>query len=200
MFGEIYFRGNKLLAPVRSFIKQVDGVFGLADEWQKPVLLLYVKSRISEKARVQIDIHCNLTAWEEISELFLNLYQDKKSMDQLLEELNHISQGRNETVSQFYERFEEYSSRILAAIHASEMDEEILKDRIAVTNDLKRNRCIYHTHAPIFQTLRYRDFENMNIALTAALTEEKALRNRSNFQNRQSCNICNRKNHSRQDC
>lgn len=51
------------------------------------------------KARGQIDIHCNLTTWKEISDLLLNLYQDKKSLDQLMEELNSIRQIRNESIS-----------------------------------------------------------------------------------------------------
>lgn len=78
---------------LRSFIKQVDAVFDLATEEQKIPLILYVKSKIVGKAREQIDIHCDLTTWDEIAELLINLYQDKKSLDQLLEELSQIKQN-----------------------------------------------------------------------------------------------------------
>lgn len=73
-----------------------------------------IKSKITVKAREQLDIHCNLTFWEEISELLIHLYQDKRTMDQLLEELNNTKQEYNENVSQFYQRLEDVSSRILA--------------------------------------------------------------------------------------
>lgn len=42
---------------LRSFIKQNDSVFELAQIYQHSALLLYVKSRITGKAREQIDIH-----------------------------------------------------------------------------------------------------------------------------------------------
>lgn len=53
---------------LRSFIKQVDAVFELAKPFQISPLLLYVKNSITGKAREQIDVHCNLTTWGEISE------------------------------------------------------------------------------------------------------------------------------------
>lgn len=137
---------------IRSFVKQIDGVFKLAAETQKPALLLYVKSRISGKAREQIDIHCNLTTWD------LNLYQDKKSLDQLFEELNAIMQRKNENVSQFF-----LSSRILAAVHTSEQDESLLPGSIAMVTKMTLNRIIYHTHPQISQMLRYREFRTINL-------------------------------------
>lgn len=52
---------------VTSFIKQVDSVFELAWDDQHVPLLLYVKSRITGKAREQVDVHCNLVTWKAIS-------------------------------------------------------------------------------------------------------------------------------------
>lgn len=161
---------------LRSFIKQVDAVFELAQPEQITPLLLFVKSKIIGKAREQIDIHCNLTSWNEISELLLNLYQDKKSFDQLLEELNNLRQGHNETVSQYYQRLEDVSSRVLANVHANESDKTLLKGRLIMVNDMTLNRFVYHSHPQISQMLRYRNFKNINEALSAALSEEKALR------------------------
>lgn len=168
---------------LRSFIKQVDAVFELAKPDQITPLLLFVKSKIIGKARDQIDIHCNLTTWKDISELLLNLYQDKKSFDQLLEELNNLKQGNNESISQYYQRLEDVSSRVLANVHANETDKDLLKGRLVMVNDMTLNRFIYHTHPHISQMLRYRNFKNINEALSAALAEEKALRINSN-QNR----------------
>lgn len=159
----------------------MDAVFELATETQVAPLLLFVKSKITGKAREQIDIHCDLTTWNEISELLLNLYQDKKSFDQLLEELNNIKQGHNETISQFYQRLEDVSSRVLANVHANEKDKALLKGRLVMVNDMTLNRFIYHTHPQISQMLRYRNFNTINDAFSAALAEEKALRPNHNF-------------------
>nr|XP_034194803.1 protein kinase 4-like [Osmia lignaria] len=183
---------------LRSFIKQVDSVFELASPSQKPVLLLFVKNKVEGKARDQIDIHCNLTTWEEVSELLLNLYQDKKSLDQLMEELNSIQQNRNENVSQFYERLEEFQSRILGTIHSTDCEDNTLAGRVAMINEMTLSRFVFHLHPQISQMLRYRDFPNINSALTAAMAEEKALRLRYN--NFQHCRICNKSNHSINDC
>lgn len=43
-------------------------------------------------------------------------------------------------------------------------------------NDMTLNRFVYHTIPQISQMLRYREFTNINNALTAALAEKKALR------------------------
>ncbi|XP_063975940.1 uncharacterized protein LOC135161895 [Diachasmimorpha longicaudata] len=183
---------------IRSFIKQVDGAFELASAQQKPALLLYVKSRITGKAREQIDIHCSLTTWEEISDLLLNLYHDKKTLDQLFEELNSIHQMRNENVSQYYQRIEDLSSRILATIHTTEQDETLLPGSIAMVTKITLNRFIYHTHPQISQMLRYREFTTINRAFTAAVTEEKALRMQYNSYAK--CRHCGRSNHTSDDC
>ncbi|CAK9817861.1 hypothetical protein ANTQUA_LOCUS9577 [Anthophora quadrimaculata] len=183
---------------IRSFIKQIDGVFELAAESQKPALLLYVKSRISGKAREQVDIHCNLTTWEGVSDLLLNLYQDRKSLDQLFEELNSMTQRKNENVSQFFQRIEDLSSRILAAIHTSEQDASLLPGSTAMVTKMTLNRFIYHTHPQISQMLRYREFQTINQAFSAASAEEKALRIR--YEQFSRCTYCSRTNHASEDC
>lgn len=191
------FDGDRL--KIRSFIKQVDAIFELAKPHQVSPLLLFVKSKIVGKAREQIDIHCNLTSWSEISQLLLSLYQDKKSIDQLLEELNNTKQFGDENVSQFYQRLEDVCSRILAIIHATELDQNKLQGRLLMINDITLNRFVYHTHPQISQMLRYRQFESINSALTAALSEEKALR-LSYRSSVSKCKNCGRTNHNTTEC
>lgn len=185
---------------LRSFIKQVDSVFELARPSQKPVLLLFVKNKMVGKARDQIDIHCNLTTWEEISDLLLNLYQDKKSLDQLMEELNSIKQTRNESISQFYQRLEELQSRILGTVHSADSEDNTLAGRVAMINEMTLNRFVYHSHTQISQMLRYREFKNINNAFTAAVMEEKALRMRYDQVETRKCRICYRTNHNTNEC
>lgn len=167
------FDGNS--SKLRSFIKQVDATFELANPSQVQILLGFVKQKIIGKARDQIDIHCNLASWAEISELLLNLYQDKKSSNQLLEELTSIKQESGENVSQFYQRLEDLSSQMLANTYATETNDSSLSGRIAKINDLTLNRFVYHTCPQVSELLRYRNFSNINSALTAAVAEEKNL-------------------------
>ncbi|XP_076677803.1 uncharacterized protein LOC143373941 [Andrena cerasifolii] len=185
---------------LRSFIKQVDSVFELAKQEQEVPLLLYVKSKIVGKAREQIDIHCNLTTWPEISELLISLYQDKKTLDQLFEELHSIRQEQNESVTQFYQRLEDLSSRILGTLHAVHSEDTTLSGRLAMVNDMALNRFIYHTHPQISQMLRYREFKSVNNAFTAAVAKEKALCLRYDNNQFLRCKICLRTNHSTKDC
>lgn len=185
---------------LRSFIKQVDSVFELARPSQKSVLLLFVKNKIVGKARDQVDIHCNLTTWDEISDLLLRLYQDKKSLDQLMEELNSIRQMRNESISQFYQRLEELQSRILGTIHSADIEDNTLAGRVTMINEMTLNRFVYHSHPQISQMLRYRDFRNINNAFTAAVMEEKALRTRYDQVETRKCRICHKTNHNTNEC
>ena len=43
-------------------------------------------------------------------------------------------------------------------------------------NNITLNRFVYHSLPAISQMLRYREFDNINKAFTAAIAEEKALR------------------------
>ena len=106
-----FFDGDQY--KLRSFIKQVNAIFELAQPSQTIRLLLYVKIKITGKVRDQIDVHCNLNTWGEISELLIALYQDRKSLDQLSEELSSIRQGPHENVLQYYQRLEDLNSKVL---------------------------------------------------------------------------------------
>lgn len=192
------FDGNP--CKLRSFIKQVDSTFELATPSQQQILIVFVKKRIIGKARDQIDIHCNLTLWSEISELLLNLYQDKKSFDQLMEELTSVKQEKGENVSQFYQRLEDLSSRTLANVYATDTNDDSLSGRTTLINQITLNRFVHHTHPQVSQMLRYRDFSNINSALTAAVAEEKALRLKYDHFSVPRCRICSRTNHTTNEC
>lgn len=102
-------------------------------------------------------------------------------------------------MSQFYQRLEDVCSRILAIIHATELDQNKLQGRLLMINDITLNRFVYHTHPQISQMLRYRQFESINSALTAALSEEKALR-LSYRSSVSKCKNCGRTNHNTTEC
>ena len=162
---------------LRSFIKQVDAVFELAQPSQTIPLLLYVKSKITKRVRDQIDVHCN--------------------PNQLLEELSSIRQESHENISQYYQRLEDLNYKVLGAIHNSKYNEETLSG--LVINNITLNRFVYHSHLAISQMLRCREFDNINKAFTAAIAKEKALR-LSYKENSVRCRNCGRTNHTTANC
>ncbi|XP_071052959.1 uncharacterized protein [Onthophagus taurus] len=60
-------------------------------------------------------------------------------------------------------------------IHGSESDPQKLKGRLLMIKDMTLNRFVYHAHPSLSQMLRYREFNSIGDALTAAIAEEKAL-------------------------
>ncbi|KAK9686978.1 hypothetical protein QE152_g36794 [Popillia japonica] len=87
-------------------------------------------------------------------------------------------------------------------IHSSESNTTNLKGRLLMINDITLNSFIYHSHPQISQMLRYREFQTINNALTAAIAEGKALRltYKGNNNNLQKCKICGRSNHTTNNC
>lgn len=197
-----HFDGNRY--EIRSFIKGVDQAMEIATTSQKSILIPFIKKRITGKAKDQINIHCKLTTWDEISELLMSLFQDKKSFGQLLEDINAMKQNRNESVTEYFQRLEETSSRLLAVIYAEESDPQILPGRVSMITDMTLNRFVYHTQPHISQLLRYRDLKTINEALTAATTEEKVFQRNPNgnqaTHHYQKCAICKKSNHQTHQC
>lgn len=185
---------------LRKFIKQVDSIFELATENQKPILLLFVKNKLSGKARSQVDIHCNLTTWEGISELLIRLFQPRITLEQLFQKLNLMKQEPHETVDEFCNKLEELESRALGAIHASGCAQNLIagQEHLIKTNTL--SRFILNTHPLISQMLRYRNFNNLKDARAAATQEETTLNLTYKTNNLIKCQICQRTNHTANNC
>ena len=66
-------------------------------------------------------------------------------------------------------------------------------------NNITLNRFVYHSLPAISQMLRYREFDNINKAFTAAIAEEKALR-LTYKENPVRCKNCGRTNHTTANC
>ena len=58
---------------------------------------------------------------------------------------------------------------------------------------------VYHSSPQISQMLRWKDFDNLNSAYSAAVTEERAL-NIHHYKKRQACTICGKMNHDTSQC
>ncbi|KAK0070967.1 hypothetical protein PV326_001853, partial [Microctonus aethiopoides] len=91
------------------------------------------------------------------------------------QELNNCKQNYNENVSDFFQRIEILNSRALSAAQQYTKNASDLPGKIQTINEITLNRFIYHSTPNISQMLRWKDFDNLNSAYTAALTEERAL-------------------------
>ena len=61
-------------------------------------------------------------------------------------------------------------------IRNSKYHEETLSGQLLMINNITLNRFAYYSHPAISQMLRYKEFDNINKAITVATAEEKALR------------------------
>lgn len=115
-----------------------------------------------------------------------------------MEELNNCQQGHNENITNFYHRLETLNSRVLSAAQQYTTDTKCLPGKIQSINEITLNRFVYLSNPQISQMLRWREFDNINSAFTAALTEEKALN--IQYHSKQFCKICKKTNHDSRNC
>ncbi|KAF5278273.1 hypothetical protein FQR65_LT15707 [Abscondita terminalis] len=191
------FSGNRY--DLGQFLANCNNANHLASENQKIPLLFYILSKITGRAKEQL-AQQSFQSWEDLKCKLKDLYQDKKHYCQLMEELNNSKQNPNENISQYFQRIELLNARALSAVQQYTSDPNLLQGKIHTINEITLNRFIYHSHPAISQMLRWKDFDNLNAAFTAALTEEKALNIHKPYQKRLFCKICKRTNHETSQC
>lgn len=198
------FDGNRL--ELYEFISNCDNANKFASNAQKEPLLAFIISRLTGNAKAQLRDKI-VDEWEELQNILLQLYSDKKHYTQLMEELNTIKQSISEPVVNFYNRIENLTTRILNSISNKSVSEK--RGRSETISEIALQRFMYHSLPDISRFLRGRDFSTISSALTAALEEERALQMykntrgpsqfSSNF-NKKFCTICRRTNHNTNQC
>lgn len=196
------FDGNRL--ELYEFLSNCDNANKFASEAQKEPLLAFIISRLTGNAKAQLRDK-TVNDWEELQNILLQLYSDKKHYTQLMEELNTIRQNTNEPVVTFYNRIENLTTRILNSISNKSASEK--RGRTETISEIALQRFMYHTLPDISRFLRGRDFSTISSALTAALEEERALQMYKNVrgpsqvnQNKKFCTICRKTNHNTNQC
>lgn len=190
------FNGNRY--ELGQFIANCNNANQLASENQKIPLLYFILSRISGRAKEQLAQQV-FNDWSALKEKLKILYQDKKHYVQIMEDLNNCKQSSNESISDFYQKLETLNSRALSAAQEYTRDQTNIPGKIQTINEITLNRFVYHSLPHISQMLRWKDFENLNSAYTAALSEERALNIQKNYRQK-FCNICKRNNHETSQC
>lgn len=190
------FSGNRF--DLGQFLANCNNAHQLASEVQKLPLLYFILSRITGRAKEQL-AQQQFTNWDELKNKLKILYQDKKHYCQIMEELNNCFQKPNENINDFFQRLEILNSRALSAAQQYTNIPSHLPGKIQTINEITLNRFIYHSHSAISQMLRWKDFDNLNSAYSAALAEEKAL-NIQKTSKIKFCKICKRNNHDTFQC
>lgn len=193
------FDGNRI--DLHEFIANCDSAFNLSPFSHREALMAYVISRITGSARAQLRDK-RITSWDELKELLLKLYSDKKHYTQLMEELNTIKQNMNENILNFYNRIDKLCTRLLNTVTYQDVNERL--GRIEMIKELSLQRFILHSTPEISRFLRSKEPKTLSDALNSALEEERALQiSKSNFKPSSSnkfCSVCKTKTHNTKDC
>jgi len=189
------FSGNRY--ELGQFLANCNNAVALATHFQQTPLLYYILSKISGRAKEQL-AQQRFDNWEQLKEKLKILYQDKKHYCQLMEELNSCKQSFSETVNDFYQRLEILNSRAISAAQQYANDPRDIPGKIQTINEISLNRFVYHSHPAISQMLRWKEFDSLNSAYSAAISEERALNIQKSKQ--KFCKNCNKKNHDASQC
>lgn len=194
------FSGNR--SELHDFLADCNNAFELAQPDQHRALLLAVLAKIRSPAKANLAPYSFLS-WNELKEKLKLLYQDKKHLVQLNEELNACKQAPGESISQFYNRIELIVSRVISATSQNCVERTLLPGMIASIKDNALNRFVHHSVPHISSFLRGRDFNTLNDAFTIALGEERAANvhktNRPSFTSKY-CRKCRKEGHFTGDC
>ena len=157
-----------------AFISDCNNALELSSEENKYPLFRFIYSRITGKAREKISMY-NYDNWDEVKTKLIELYQDRKHHSQLIEELTNCRQESNESITEFYERLENLSCGIISSLKVDTKDKKSLSSKSEYVNEITLNRFIFHSNSKISQMLRWKNFDNINSAYSAAIAEEKIL-------------------------
>ncbi|KAK5637770.1 hypothetical protein RI129_000048 [Pyrocoelia pectoralis] len=146
-------------------------------------------SKISGRAKEQLPCR-TFSDWDSLKAKLKDLYQDKKHYSQVMEELNNCKQHFNESVHDFFQRLEILNSRALASVKLQNQDISLLQGKIQAIEEITLSRFVFHSIPAISQMLRWKDFDSLNAAFTAAISEERAI-NLNKFNKPKFCKFVN---------
>lgn len=155
-----------------AFISDCNKAFALASPNQKYVLLDYILTQISGKAKAAC-INRSFKTWDDLKTFLKTMYQDRKHYSQLLCELTNLKQNFNESVSQFVCRVETCLKRTINATQQQNPSETSLEGRLELLNEIALNRFVYFSLPSITNVLRVRELKTLNEAISTAVAEEQ---------------------------
>lgn len=187
-------------AEFNEFVANCSNAVNLAHDSQQPALLVFIISKLTGSVRTQLQGK-TYTNFEELKAILSSLYQDKKHYIQLMEELNTMKQGLNESVASYHDRIDKLVMRLMNSMTFKEPSEQIGK--IETVKELALSRFIYHSIPEISRFLRSQNPADLSEALNKAFEEERALKiSYSEYKTKQprSCSFCSRSGHTDREC
>lgn len=172
-----------------SFISDCNKAFSLASIKQKLVLLDYIQTQISGKAKAAC-VNRRFLTWDELKDFLKTMYQDVKHYSQLLCDLTNLRQYPSEQVSQFVYRVETCLKKCINSIQQNSTNAITLAGKLEMLQEIAINRFTYFSNPNISSVLRIRDIKTLNEAISIAVSEERVInmynpRNKSEYsQNR----------------
>ena len=193
------FDGNRF--EFNEFLANCDNAMSLAMTAQKHPLLVFIISKLTGTVRSQLQGK-TYNKWDDLRSILTTLYQDKKHYMQLMEELNTLKQGINESVASFHERIDKLTMRLLDTMTFKDVNEQ--RGKIETIKELALSRFIHHSVPDISRFLRAQNFNTISEAFPRAVEEERAIKIsyqdfRRNGPNK-ICGICNKSGHLARDC
>ncbi|KAG4077865.1 hypothetical protein HA402_013799 [Bradysia odoriphaga] len=203
------FDGNR--EELTSFLADCNRAFDLSSTKQKQVLLEYVITQISGKAKSAC-VNRTFSEWKDLKSYLRTMYADTKHKAQLLCELTTLKQTADETLSNFTYRMEACLKRTINSLNQDVsktdplIDPQILDGKLQMLQEIALNRFTYFTTPTISSALRLRDIKSLNEAITIAKSEEQIQKMVTNVKNpkpdksNKTCNYCKKPGHMIGDC
>lgn len=203
------FDGNR--EELNSFIADCNRAFDLAVGKQKQILLDYVSTQISGKAKSAC-VNRSFPEWKDLKNYLKTMYADTKHKAQLLCELTTLKQNSEETLSAFTCRMEACLKRTINAMTQDtdlNLDPKILEGKLEMLQDIALNRFTYFTIPVISNALRIREIKTLNDAITIAKSEEQIQKmvtgqysktSKNPNKSDKSCTYCKKSGHVINEC
>jgi hypothetical protein len=166
------FKGER--KEVLTFISNVDTAFEEINPDNADLLYKFVLTRISGEPRVAIT-HRNLENWDDLRIFLRNTYTERRTLDFHATQLFGAKHGKGESVSEWIQNIQKFSSKFReAALQDCEDDERI---GIVALRDKLRNICfVQGLFSDRIQTIvRSRNGSTFDEIAEKALEEESAI-------------------------
>jgi hypothetical protein len=142
-------------ATLQTFIRNCQNAFDLASFNQHHILFAYICSQLRDKAELAVNNH-NLSTWPQLKKFLIDTYSDKKHYGHLLLELQSRKQFNNESVTEFTQRIETCTTRLLQSARSMSEDDSEIKGRFATIDQIALQTFIIGVKSEISVILRSR--------------------------------------------
>lgn len=198
------FDGNR--EELSSFLADCGRAFDLATTRQKQILLDYVITQISGKAKAAC-VNRSFLEWKDLKAYLRTMYADTKHKSQLLCELTTLRQTADESLSNFTCRMEACLKRTINSLTSDndpKLDPSVLDGKLQMLQEIALNRFTYFTSPAISNALRIREIKTLNDAITIAKAEEQIQKMVVGTKNPKlsgkNCNYCKKPGHLIGEC